>query len=56
VTKTSLMLGCGEAREEVLEAMALLREAGVDVVTLGQYMRPTKKWVLAGGGWGLRKA
>jgi lipoic acid synthetase len=43
VTKTSLMLGCGEAPEEVLEAMRLLREAGVDVVTLGQYMRPTKK-------------
>ncbi|GBF93245.1 lipoic acid synthetase [Raphidocelis subcapitata] len=43
VTKTSLMLGCGEAAEEVLEAMRLLREAGVDVVTLGQYMRPTKK-------------
>ena len=43
VTKTSLMLGCGEAKEEVLEALSLLREAGVDVVTLGQYMRPTKK-------------
>lgn len=43
VTKTSLMLGCGESRQEVLEALGLLREAGVDVVTLGQYMRPTKK-------------
>jgi lipoic acid synthetase len=43
VTKTSIMLGCGEGREEVLEAMQLLREAGVDVLTLGQYMRPTKK-------------
>lgn len=43
LTKTSLMLGCGESREEVLEALALLREAGVDVVTLGQYMRPTKR-------------
>lgn len=43
VTKTSIMLGCGEGKEEVLEALRLLREAGVDVVTLGQYMRPTKK-------------
>lgn len=43
LTKTSLMLGCGESREEVLEALSLLREAGVDVVTLGQYMRPTKR-------------
>ena len=43
MTKTSLMLGCGERREEVLEALSLLRGAGVDVVTLGQYMRPTKK-------------
>ena len=43
LTKTSLMLGCGESREEVLEALSLLREAGVGVVTLGQYMRPTKR-------------
>lgn len=43
VTKTSIMLGCGETPEEVLEAMRLLRAAGVDVVTLGQYMRPTKR-------------
>jgi lipoic acid synthetase len=37
------MLGCGESREEVVATMRALREAGVDVVTLGQYMRPTKK-------------
>jgi lipoic acid synthetase len=43
ITKTSIMLGCGETREEVLEAMQLLREAGVGVLTLGQYMRPTKR-------------
>jgi lipoyl synthase len=43
VTKTSLMLGCGESKAEVLEALALLREADVGVVTLGQYMRPTKR-------------
>jgi lipoic acid synthetase len=37
------MLGCGEGQAEVVEALTLLRAAGVDVVTLGQYMRPTKK-------------
>ena len=43
VTKSSLMVGCGESRDEVLEAMALLREAEVDVLTIGQYLRPTPK-------------
>jgi lipoic acid synthetase len=40
-TKTSLMLGLGETAEEVYEAMADMRAAGVDVLTLGQYLRPT---------------
>jgi lipoic acid synthetase len=43
VTKSSLMVGCGEGHEEVLEAMERLREAGVDVLTIGQYLRPTPK-------------
>lgn len=43
VTKTSLMVGCGETEDEMLEAMARLREADVDVLTIGQYLRPTKK-------------
>ena len=43
VTKSSIMVGCGEAPEEVVDAMRALRERGVDVVTLGQYMRPTKR-------------
>ena len=43
VTKTSLMVGLGETRDEVLDAMKLLRDADVDVLTLGQYLRPTKK-------------
>eukprot|EP00775_Hariotina_reticulata_P013318 gene13318-13447_t len=43
ITKTSIMLGCGEHQEEVLDAFRQLRDRGVDVVTLGQYMRPTKK-------------
>ncbi len=43
VTKTSLMVGIGETKEEVLEAMAELRTADVDVLTIGQYLRPTPK-------------
>lgn len=41
LTKTSLMLGLGETEEEILEAMGDLREVGVDIVTFGQYLRPT---------------
>eukprot|EP00607_Mallomonas_marina_P000682 CAMPEP_0182430338 /NCGR_PEP_ID=MMETSP1167-20130531/39622_1 /TAXON_ID=2988 /ORGANISM="Mallomonas Sp, Strain CCMP3275" /LENGTH=294 /DNA_ID=CAMNT_0024615313 /DNA_START=230 /DNA_END=1114 /DNA_ORIENTATION=- len=40
-TKTSLMLGLGESEREVLETMSDMRDAGVDVLTLGQYLRPT---------------
>jgi lipoic acid synthetase len=40
-TKSSLMLGLGETREEVLQAMRDLRAAGADFLTLGQYLRPT---------------
>ncbi len=43
VTKSSLMLGLGETDEEVERAMRDLREAGVDCLTLGQYMQPTKR-------------
>jgi lipoic acid synthetase len=39
--KSSLMLGLGEADDEVLGVLRDLRAAGVDVVTLGQYLRPT---------------
>ncbi len=42
VTKTSLMLGLGETDAEIEQALADIRAADVDVVTLGQYMRPTK--------------
>ena len=41
-TKSGMMLGLGETREEVLEAMAELKEAGVQILTLGQYLQPTK--------------
>ncbi|MGZ5970166.1 MAG: lipoyl synthase [Polyangiales bacterium] len=43
ITKSSLMLGMGEELPEVLDAMRDLRTAGVDVLTLGQYLRPTPK-------------
>jgi lipoyl synthase len=43
LTKSSIMVGLGETDEEVLETMRDLRQAGVDVVTLGQYLRPTPK-------------
>jgi lipoic acid synthetase len=43
ITKSSIMLGCGETDEEVLHALEALRQAEVDCVTLGQYMRPTKR-------------
>ncbi|HUK66759.1 MAG TPA: lipoyl synthase [Anaeromyxobacteraceae bacterium] len=41
VTKSSIMLGLGEREEEVLETMRDLRRAGVDILTLGQYLRPS---------------
>jgi lipoic acid synthetase len=43
VTKTGLMLGLGETREEVLDVMRDLREIDVDIFTLGQYLQPSKK-------------
>lgn len=41
LTKTSLMLGLGETEEEIDETMDDLRAIGVDIVTFGQYLRPT---------------
>ncbi len=41
VTKSSLMLGLGETEEEVLQSMKDLLDAGVEVLTLGQYLRPS---------------
>lgn len=42
LTKTSLMLGLGESEEEILQTMDDLRAANVDILTMGQYLRPTK--------------
>jgi lipoic acid synthetase len=41
LTKTSLMLGLGETFDEVIQTMDDLRAIGVDLLTLGQYLRPT---------------
>ncbi|MCF8326456.1 MAG: lipoyl synthase [Leadbetterella sp.] len=41
-TKTGIMLGLGESKEEVFEAMDHLAENGCDILTLGQYLQPTK--------------
>ncbi|KAK6637400.1 hypothetical protein RUM44_007817 [Polyplax serrata] len=43
LTKSSIMLGLGETDEEILETMKDLRSSGVDCLTLGQYMQPTKR-------------
>jgi lipoic acid synthetase len=43
VTKTGMMLGIGERTEEVIEAMKDVRKTDCDILTLGQYLRPTKE-------------
>jgi len=43
VTKSSIMLGLGEEPEEVHQALADLKDAGVQVVTFGQYLQPTSR-------------
>ncbi len=42
-TKSSLMLGLGETHEEIIETMDDLRANNVDIMTIGQYLQPTKK-------------
>jgi lipoic acid synthetase len=42
-TKSGIMLGLGEKKEEVVQTMQDLANVGVDVITLGQYLQPTKK-------------
>ena len=42
-TKSGIMLGLGETEEEVIQTLKDLREAKVDVVTIGQYLQPSKK-------------
>jgi len=42
-TKSGLMVGLGEAREEVVQVMDDMRVAGVDFITIGQYLQPTRR-------------
>ncbi len=42
-TKSGLMVGLGETREEIMQVMDDLRSAGVDFLTIGQYLQPTRK-------------
>jgi lipoic acid synthetase len=41
-TKSGIMLGLGEKKEEVIQTMTDLKNSGVDVITIGQYLQPTK--------------
>jgi lipoic acid synthetase len=43
ITKSNLILGLGETREEIEEALVNLHEAGCDLITITQYLRPTAK-------------
>ena len=45
VTKTSLLLGLGEQKAEVVAVMDTLREAAVDILVMGQYLRPSPKQI-----------
>ncbi|MDQ3765802.1 MAG: lipoyl synthase [Actinomycetota bacterium] len=51
VTKSNLIVGMGEREEEVYGSMADLREAGCDVLTIGQYLQPSVAWHLAVDRW-----
>jgi lipoic acid synthetase len=42
-TKSGIMVGLGESREEVMQVMDDMRSAGVDFITIGQYLQPTRK-------------
>jgi lipoic acid synthetase len=50
-TKSGLMLGLGESREEVMQVMDDLRMAGVDFLTLGQYLQPSRKHAAVARFW-----
>ena len=43
ITKSSLMVGVGETDDELVEAMKLVRDAGVDLLTIGQYLAPSSR-------------
>ncbi len=51
VTKSNIIVGMGEREEEVYDAMRDLREAGCDVLTIGQYLQPSVSWHLPVDRW-----
>jgi lipoic acid synthetase len=42
-TKSGIMLGLGETKDEVIQTLHDLKESNVDVITIGQYLQPSKK-------------
>src|SRR5262249_36778615 len=50
-TKSGLMVGLGESREEIMQVMDDLRAANVDFLTIGQYLQPTKKHAVLARFW-----
>ena len=50
-TKSAVMVGLGETRDEVLEAMGDLRGVGVELLTIGQYLRPSSKHIAVDRFW-----
>lgn len=51
LTKSSLMLGLGEEKKEILQTLKDLKEVGVSVVNLGQYLQPTPKHLMVKRYW-----
>jgi lipoic acid synthetase len=51
VTKSGIIVGLGETQDEVLGALADLRGVGVDIVTIGQYLRPTARHLPVARWW-----
>ncbi|MGH2820811.1 MAG: lipoyl synthase [Actinomycetota bacterium] len=51
VTKSNIIVGMGEREDEVYEAMRDLRDAGCDVLTIGQYLQPSVSWHLPVDRW-----
>jgi lipoic acid synthetase len=51
LVKSGMMVGLGETSEEVVEVLSDLRDAGCQMVTIGQYLRPTPKQVEVARYW-----
>lgn len=43
ITKSGMMIGLGETKEEIIKTMEDIKEAGCDIITIGQYLQPTRK-------------